>query len=345
MTSKCVLEKRPQDILAFNSYILRNREMKRKTVGVQRFIRRVVGRRYVRLAKAAQHSSARKIQRLFRGHKDRVKAHDMRVQLRLYIKNGKHLQKEMNSLMAIHFARQKLQFLIGQDHAARLLQRVFRGHMARKQTRPKLNRRSYFDKCIVVLAWKLMLLTAARKVHALIVRVQRIIRSYLIRKRLTELVQHVGTLRRVVRTFARRVRVKISRRVREEKMRIKKNASAKRIQRFWRNRRHNRSIINFVTDCAEAYSDKFEQTKWRVTRIQAQFRRYRVQKNYFRYLSKRYLQLSSCTFIQAVWRRYYSNKNRFFQHRKRLKRIATNFRALCYGQLHAYYSAAARVIQ
>ena len=85
--------------------------------------------------------------------------------------NARRLQYHMRKLMGIHYAVVKVRKVRAEDHARRLLQRVYRGHRARKRFRKR-----FLDLYLVYnqfgrMVHRYWIMCAARKLHKQILSV------------------------------------------------------------------------------------------------------------------------------------------------------------------------------
>lgn len=343
--AKCNLEPRPRAVYEYNKYVITVREQERSVLVLQRFARRVNGKMFRLHLSTQRAQSALGISRVFRGHMGRLTANGIRKQNEALYLTATGLQKAMKSLYCIHIARKKYLRRRCQSRSAILIQRFYRGHMSRKRSKARVLRRAYFDKCLVILVYKLVLMTPVRRLRSLVVKVQANVRRFLQQhQRFTKAKNGFIQLSYCIRYFLKHKRAM------KEKQRLarleykRQKYAATVLSRNWRIYAHNKQILTFVTDCAIYYGHKYDQEYWYITKIQAAWRGYACRIKLFRDARDFVKRTAASIRIQTAWRRH-SAIPKFKAFRRRMKRISARCRRLLKAALKYYYSIFAKKIQ
>ena len=176
----CRLQPRLRSIQECNLYVLHRRAQLEKIRVLARFIRWAVRFRLDKIRLIRRQQAIRRV-RLFIEHSIKRSRWRQLIHQR-QIQNGDayHLQRCIRKLMGIHFARRKVRYLRLTRNAATTIQKNFRCYRCRKWYRRTLFDRLYFYYSkIGHLTYKMLLVSAARKLHHQIVRVQSVSRMYL----------------------------------------------------------------------------------------------------------------------------------------------------------------------
>ena len=199
----CRLQPRSRSIQEYNHFVLRKRLCQEKLKVLARFGRWVARFRVHQLHRIHRQQAVRRIGRFIEKYIRLNRWRNVVRVRKVQMERACRLQSCMRKLMAIHLARRKALHLRITRDAATNIQRTYRGHRCRKWYRRTLFDRLYFFYGkIGHLAHKIVVITAARKLHKDIVRVQSVCRMY---------IQYIRYLifRRGLIRLQRRVRCKL----------------------------------------------------------------------------------------------------------------------------------------
>lgn len=261
---KTKLENRPKAIANFNRYVLDIKYMEKQCKVIQRMMRCSYQRIRERRLRQLRLNSAIRIQSVLRGRAGRVYALKQRMVRDATYRNATILQRLMKKLFAVHSARRKARFLRAHKNAALNIQRVFRGHAARRRIQAKLRYTKRIFAKFRTLASLALLILSARATHKKIILAQKVARGFPYRfKYVRQRLGFVKLIRAAKMFLALR---RIFNIVYDEKIEEASYYLAKvnRICRWWKALQHNKYVVNFVVLCGQTFWNQQEMKKWNI---------------------------------------------------------------------------------
>lgn len=274
VVAHCRLNLREAPILVFNQFCVYISKCHVMCLRLQRFCKRILINIRAKRTEKVTTWSAIKVQKLFRGHQGRrvtKKIISLRISVDL---SATRLQRAMKRLMGIKYSKDKLRQLRHEDYSRRLLQKFYRGHMARKRVRDKFVKLYDIYRNLGILFYKYWYVQYSRILHKRIVLVQGRCRAFVIYRKYTAFRKGLILFQRFFRKYSKKKQT-IFNLYTIQKLKIKRIYDAATIiKRFIKAVVFNSNILPFTIFCARYYDDYFGLKEWSALRIQSVFRKH-----------------------------------------------------------------------
>ena len=300
--ARCKVGPRPREVVAFNKYVLKQERANKAARCMQKLAKVMHKWAWIWLAQRGRKKAAIDIQRVLRGHQHRLVYVVKKAEQEKFYGEVDGIQRAMRSLIGIRYSKMKTNVLRSEHYARALIQRVYRGHMARKRTTDRFARLWHFYEKFGMIAYKWWLVAGARSTRMQVLRVQR---WWLMRKRrryYLRLLFRTKMVQNAYRCHYARNKVKFVKVAMElEQRRILDNAASK-IQTFVRAVQFNRAIIPFLKNCGQMFQDNIHMELWYIVRIQVNFRAWkgRMRAKYLR--ERPIVEFKAATRIQSWYK-------------------------------------------
>ena len=298
------LEPRPRPILEYNRFVVQTRECRFAAWVLTKFAIYVIAWGRLRRCKTARRSAIQTIKRVYYDFLNRRRLQHLRGNKNQKTRCANILQKWAKRCLGSKAQGWQKRDAKRRQAMTLLIQRIFRGHRARKRMRNKFRRLFYFYTLIGHMAHKYWVLHHARIFHKKLLQVQSIGRMFPVK------LQYILTRRSVV-TFQIHIKnyLKRKRDCRAAIARIMfaldgENEAANVIRKNWRIRMFNKTMSSFIFVCAIYWRTLDDEKDWRTVQLQAWWRGSRVRLVNWRVREIPRIIYRAAAKIQALWHRY-----------------------------------------
>ena len=272
MTTRMALEPRPRPVLEHNRYTLRIKEMDVRVRVLQRFCKAIAVR-----TRSHRHHNLNKqavidIRRLFQAYQHEKGKRKDKLWRILKRRAALIIQKWFMRMSGIFQNWKKVRRMKHRNIAVWLIQRVYRGHMARKRVRAAFQRLYRFYNKIGHLVWKYRVILDARKTHRHILKAQSIGRMFPYKLNYWLYRRSIKTIQvRFLNYFRRRQASHRAINSIVSKLECKAVSAAK-IQKNWRIRQFNKQMAPYVFFCCIVWRTRDDERDWRIVMVQSWYR-------------------------------------------------------------------------
>jgi len=313
------LEPRPRPVLEYNRFVVQTRDCRFAAWKLTKFANYCIAWSRQRNTKKMRRQAIETIKDRYFDYLNRHRLYHAWGTKNQRIRCSNILQKWAKKCLGSKTNSWKARDKYRREKNALFIQRVFRGHKARKRTRNKFRRLFYFYNMIGHMVHKYWVLYYVRIFHKRLIQVQSIGRMF--PPKLTYILT-----RRSIITFQIKIR-RILKRKRDCRaamdrifMSLEGEAiAANVIRKNWRIKMFNKQMSTFVFICAIYWRTLDDEKDWRVFQLQAWWRGSAVRLACWRVREIPKIIFRKATKIQALWNRYRA-RCMFLILRKMLKR-------------------------
>jgi hypothetical protein len=303
---RCKLEPRPRPILEYNRFVVDTREKRIKCWVLTKFARYVIGWARVRHEKQRRNSAILKIKTVFYEYLDRHHRFHLWGNRNAKKRAANILQQWWKRMEGCLNAKWKVRRMRKRLYCAALLQRLYRGHMARKRNYRKFQR--LYDQYTRIghMVHKYWVLVHAREFHRKLVKVQSIGRMFPHKLNFILFKRALITLQTKIRSLMKRRRA-CRRTLNWILSGLEGHAvAANVIRKNWRIRMFNKTMSTFVFICAIYWRSIDDEKDWRIVQLQSWYRGAIVRLHKWRREEEPRIIYRKANKIQALWWRYKS---------------------------------------
>lgn len=298
------LEPRPRPILEYNRFVVDTREKRIKSWVITKFARFVIAWARVRHEKVRRREAIATIKRVWYEYLQRHHLFHLWGSRNAKKRAANILQQWWRRMEGCLNAKWKVRRMRKRLHAAALVQRVFRGHMARKRTHNRFRRLYDHYTKIGHMAHKYWVLVHAREFHRRLLKVQSVGRMFPHKLNFILFKRALVTLQGRTRSWLKRRRA-CRRAMNWILSDLEGHAvAANIIRKNWRIRMFNKTMSTFVFICAIYWRSIDDEKDWRIVQLQSWYRGSIVRLHKWRVEEKPRIIARKATKIQALWWRY-----------------------------------------
>ena len=318
--ARCKVEARSREVVEFNKHILKQELANSSARCMQKLAKVMHKWAWIRLALRARNHAIVTIQRHARGHQHRGISNVKRAERDKHYGEVAGIQKAFRSLIGFKYARLKTKIIRSEYYSRLLLQRQYRGHMARKRTRDRFTRlwKAYHEFNLIVCRYKLV--HGARKTRLCVVKIMRWYLMRRVRQYYVRLLFRTRMVQNAYRSHFARNKMKLVQLMSTLAVEKVKVDAAFKIQTFVRAKQFNAAILPFMMNCGEMFRDSLNMELWYIVRIQVNWRGHVGRKRAKLLKDQPHAIFRAATHIQSWYKPFYYT--RWFAKYSFLKRLA-----------------------
>ena len=298
------LEPRPRPILEYNRFVIETREMRIKSWVITKFAKYVIAWARMKNEKKTRKIAMETIKRVWFEYLHRHHLFHLWGSRNEKKRAANIIQQWWKRMEGCLQAKWKVRRMRRRFQSAWLLQRYYRGHMARKRSYNKF--RSLYDKYTLIghMAHKYWVLVHAREFHRNLLKVQSVGRMFPHKLNYILYRRALITLQCKIRNWLKRRRA--CRKAMSWIMSgLEGHATAANvIRKNWRVRMFNKTMSTFVFICAIYWRTIDDEKDWRIVQLQAWYRGSIVRLHKWRVEEEPRIIYRKANKIQALWWRY-----------------------------------------
>ncbi len=298
------LEPRPRPILEYNRFVIDTREKRIRAWVITKFGKSVIAWGRMRAEKRRRKDAILAIKRVWYEYLHRHHLFHLWGSRNAKKRAANILQQWWKRMEGCLNAKWKVRRIRKRLHAASLLQRFYRGHMARKRTYNRFRRLYDHYTRIGHMAHKYWVLVHAREFHRKLLKVQSVGRMFPNKLNYILFKRALITLQEKIRSWLKRRRA-CRRAMNWILSDLEGHAvAANIIRKNWRIRMFNKTMSTFVFICAIYWRSIDDEKDWRIVQLQSWYRGSIVRLHKWRREEQPRILIRKATKIQAVWWRY-----------------------------------------